>query len=101
MQEEKRKRAVQKFYTVFIGKFRLKIFKESHVQIVSDFITFKFAINHLPAISNLFYCNFFGSELLQTDYDKNIRPYYLIKPVDISIDIFMNSFGSGTLTKIL
>ena len=27
-------------------------------------------------------------------YDKNIRPYYLIKPVEISIDIFMNSFGS-------
>ena len=98
MQEEKRKRAVQKFYTVFIGKFRLKILEESHV---SDFITFKFAINHLPAVSNLFYCNFFGSELLQTDYDKNIRPYYLIKPVDISIDIFMNSFGSGTLRKIL
>ena len=45
------------------------------------------------------YIVFFGSELLQTDYDKNIRPYYLIKPVDISIDIFMNSFGSGTLTK--
>jgi len=46
-----------------------------------------------------YYIVFFGSELLQTDYDKNIRPYYLIKPVDISIDIFMNSFGSGTLTK--
>ena len=40
-------------------------------------------------------------ELLQTDYDKNIRPYYLIKPVDISIDIFMNSFGSGSLTDFL
>ena len=82
VQEEKRKRAVQKFYTVFIGKFRLIIFKG----------------NRLPAILNGLY-RIFGSELLQTDYDKNIRPYYLIKPVDISIDIFMNSFGSGTLTK--
>ena len=48
------------------------------------------------SLSTYFQCIF--SELLQTDYDKNIRPYYLIKPVDISIDIFMNSFGSGSLT---
>ena len=33
------------------------------------------------------------SDLLE-NYDKNIRPYYLIKPVEISIDIFMNAFGS-------
>ena len=31
---------------------------------------------------------------LLENYDKNIRPYYLIKPVEISIDIFMNAFGS-------
>ena len=27
-------------------------------------------------------------------YDKNIRPFYLRKPVHVTIDIFVNSFGS-------
>ena len=27
-------------------------------------------------------------------YDKNIRPYYLQKSVVVSLDIFMNAFGS-------
>ena len=48
-----------------------------------------FAVNHRDPKSNakIFY------DLMQT-YDKNIRPYYLVKPVDVSVDIYMNAFGS-------
>ena len=31
---------------------------------------------------------------LMQGYDKNIRPFYLRKPVHVTIDIFVNSFGS-------
>ena len=31
---------------------------------------------------------------LMQGYDKNIRPFYLRKPVQVTIDIFVNAFGS-------
>ena len=32
-------------------------------------------------------------DLVRNGYDKFIRPNYLQSPVDVKIDIFMNSFG--------
>ena len=104
----KGKNAIQCYIQIFIDKYGLKILEKilTLKTTKANWYLQKIKVSTEPFLKLMIFLIFhffFEAEsksttqiyydLVRNGYDKFIRPNYLQSPVDVKIDIFMNSFG--------